>query len=374
MNRQYSFIIVLSLLSWIMVSCQGFEQHIERSPSNNDFTDRVDSLVISTMNRYNIPGLAIGLVSGDSIRYAKGYGIKTIQDTLPVTEFSNFHTASISKLITAQAIMMLVEENRISLDDRLPARVPNLRYSDKRVEEITIRQLLNHTSGLPDVSSYEWGNNHQSDRSLEQYVLSLNLKPEMDPSSQYHYSNLAYNILGYVIERVTGTSFELYVKEHILDPNGMSGSDFRYYLIPDSLRTSPHSKNWLTGNVYVRKTYPYTREHGASSTLNSSASDLSKWMISFMESMIANNGENVFTQMTQPDFRAYPYIGLGFQLGTLESRATIGHYGGDKGYRSYLLMIPEEETGLVLLANCDYNEDFRQEILHPLAGLMLKNN
>jgi CubicO group peptidase (beta-lactamase class C family) len=75
--------------------------------------------------------------------------------------------------------------------------------------------------------------------------------------------------------------------------------------------------------------------------------------------------------MIEPTFLSNPYISLGFQLSEIYSKKIIGHYGGDKGFRSYLIMIPEENIGLVLLANCDYDEDFRQEILHSIAKLML---
>jgi len=130
----------------------------------------------------------------------------------------------------------------------------------------------------------------------------------------------------------------------------------------------------LTKYVYVRKNYPYTREHAPSSTLNSSAEDLSKWMISFLKSIENHTSDPDLSEMIEPSFNSFPYIGLGFQLSKIDSKATVGHYGGDKGYRSYLSMIPEEKIGLVLLANCDYNEDFRQEIIHPIAKTMLKMN
>jgi len=78
--------------------------------------------------------------------------------------------------------------------------------------------------------------------------------------------------------------------------------------------------------------------------------------------------------MIEPASPVKRYIGLGFQLGTIDSKKIAVHYGGDKGFRSYLLTIPEENIGLVVLANCDYEEDFRQEILHPIAKLMLTKN
>ncbi len=184
---------------------------------------------------------------------------------------------------------------------------------------------------------------------------------------------MAYDILGYVIEKVSGSTFDDYLKENVLNKNGMYNSDFRYFKIHDSLKTSPHSKRWVTNNIYERKTYPYTREHAPSSTLNSSSKDLSKWMISFLQTLDDSNLNNINKLMIEPTFSSNPYIGLGFQLNTINSKKTIGHYGGDKGFRSYLIMIPEEKMGLVLLANCDYQEDFRQEIIHAIAKLMLED-
>ena len=225
---------------------------------------------------------------------------------------------------------------------------------------------------MPDIENYHWDNNHQFDSSLQEYILGLDLKLESEPSTAYAYSNLGYNVLGHVIEKVTGLTFEDYLKENVLNPSGMQTSDFRYFKIADSLKTSSHGKNWVTGNVYIRDTYPYTREHAPSSTLNASAKELSKWMISFLQSK--DSADNKYLSMLEPTFSAYPHIGLGFQLSSIDSKKAVGHYGGDKGFRNYLVMVPEAKIGLVVLANCDYDEDFRQEILHPIAKLMLDGN
>ncbi|WP_020570522.1 serine hydrolase [Neolewinella persica] len=127
----------------------------------------------------------------------------------------------------------------------------------------------------------------------------------------------------------------------------------------------------MTKKIYERGTYPYTREHAPSSTLNASAKELSKWMVSFLHSLAGPDLNIDHLAMIMPTFEPYPYTGLGFQLSALNGKKTIGHYGGDRGFRSCLIMIPEENIGLVLLANCDYEEDFRQEILHPIVKLML---
>lgn len=371
MKKTLSVLVILSFTFFQSCSNSSFKQNIETNSSGIGFFEKVDSVVINKMNQYNIPGLSIGLIRNDSIIYNKGYGIRAINNNNLVTENSIFHTASISKLFTAVAIMELIAQNRITIEDKLVDLLPKLKYNDKRVSYITIKNLLNHTSGLPDISNYHWDNNNQSDNSLKEFVIGLNLKLDSDPSSEYQYSNLAYDILGYVIEKVSGSTFDDFQKENILNKSGMYNSDFRYFKIHDSLKTTPHSKRWITKNIYERKTYPYTREHAPSSTLNSSSKDLSKWMISFLQTLDGSDLNSKYSTMIEPAFRSRPYIGLGFQLSDINSIKTIGHYGGDKGFRSYLIMIPEEKIGLVVLANCDYDEDFRQEIIHPIAKLML---
>jgi len=374
MKKTLTLLIILSFAIFQSCSTSSFKQNIDANPVVIGLFEKVDSVVINKMNQYNIPGLSIGLVKNGAIIYNKGYGVRSIKTDNLVTENTIFHTASISKLFTALATMKLIDQNVITINDKLVDILPDLKYDDNRVNYITIKNLLNHTSGLPDISNYHWGNNNQSDYSLKEFVLGLNLKLDSDPSSEYQYSNLAYDILGYVIEKVSGSTFDDFMKENILNKSGMYSSDFRYFKIHDSLKTSPHSKRWVTKNIYGRKTYPYTREHAPSSTLNSSSKDLSKWMISFLQTLGDSDLNNQNLTMIEPSFSSNPYIGLGFQLDNINSKKTVGHYGGDKGFRSYLIMIPEEKIGLVVLANCDYNEDFRQEIIHPIAKLMLTKN
>ncbi|WP_196887483.1 serine hydrolase domain-containing protein [Aureivirga sp. CE67] len=368
-----SILVIVVLFSTIFQSCDTstFNQNLKIDHSETSFLKEVDSIVIQKMNEYNIPGISIGIVKNDSIITAKGYGFRNIETKKPITENSVFHTASVSKLFTAEAIMKLVEQNKISLDDKLIEIIPEIKYDDERVKEITIKNLLNHTSGLPDISNYHWNNNNQSENSLKEYVLELDLDLDSKSSTEYQYSNLGYDILGYVIEKASGTTFEDFVQKNILNKNKMNNSDFRYFNISDSLKTSPHSKSWITKSIYIRDTYPYTREHAASSTLNTSTKDLNKWMISFLQNLENSDSKDLYTSMINSSFSSYPYIGLGFQLNEINSKKLIGHYGGDKGFRSYLIMIPEEKIGIVVLGNCDYNEDFRQEIIHPIAKLML---
>lgn len=260
MKKTLSVLVILSFTFFQSCSTSSFKQNIVANPSVIGLFEKVDSVVVNKMNQYNIPGLSIGLVRNDSIIYNKGYGVRSIKTDNLVTENTIFHTASISKLFTAVATMKLIEQNVIKIDDKLVEILPELKYVDKRVENITIKNLLNHTSGLTDISNYHWDNNNQSDNSLKEFVLGLNLKLDSDPSSEYQYSNLAYDILGHAIEQVSGSTFDDFLKDNILNKSGMYSSDFRYFKIHDSLKTSPHSKGGLQ-RIYMKEKPIHIREN-----------------------------------------------------------------------------------------------------------------
>lgn len=368
MKKEFLVFVLSSL--FLCCTSNSFHQKMIAAGPAITFTDKVDSVVINKMNEYNIPGLSIGIVKNNTITYTRGYGIKSIDTRELVTEHTVFHTASISKIFTALAIVQLEEEQYLHLNDKIVELVPELKFNDERVKKITLKHLLNHTSGLPDIKDYNWDHSHTAKTSLRDFILGQNLKVESEPGIIYSYSNLGYNILGYIIEKVTSTSFEGYMKNNLLNNCKMYNSDFRYFKIPDSLKVSPHSKSWITGRIYEREVYPYNREHAPSSTLNSSVKELSNWMISFFKILDSTSSEYNYKKMLEPD-ASNPHISLGFQLYSFESKKAIGHYGGDKGFRSFLMMMPEEKIGLIVLANSDYKEDFRQEIIYSIVKQML---
>ena len=361
--------LLRGLFAMIIMSCATpFQQHIPEPEKPNSFEQKIDAVIADNMNMNNIPGLSIGIVKNDAVIYTQGYGFKSIVEKDLVSENTVFHTASVSKLITAQTIMKLIQQKKLNLDDTLTTVIPDLNYKDERIKKITIKNLLNHTSGLQDINNYHWSNQNRSKNSLKNYVLSIKLKLRSEPSQTYSYSNLGYDILGYVIEKITQQSFEDVAKKYVLAPYGMNFSSFNYFDIHKTKVCSPHSKTWFDNTVYIRRYYPYTREHAPSSTLNASVKDLSHWMITFLKNL---EKEPELKQMIKPSFDTYKNIGLGFQLYNLKGKNAVGHFGGDKGFRSFLVMIPERKTGIVVLANCDYNEDFRQEIVSAVASLMV---
>ena len=161
------------------------------------------------MDSYDLPGLAIGVVKDDQIVYAQGFGRTNIETNEPITTETIFHMASISKPFVATAIMQLVEQGKIDLNAPLIQYLPYFQLADDRYKTITIQQMLCHMSGMPDVEDYEWEKPQYDEGALERYVRSLtghSLKSE--PGEKYAYSNMAFEVLGNLIEQVSGLSFE----------------------------------------------------------------------------------------------------------------------------------------------------------------------
>lgn len=153
----------------------------------------------------------------------------------------------------------------------------------------------------------------------------------------------------------------------------MKQSSFRYTQIPDSLRVSPHSRRYIGKKRYVRRVYPYNIEHAPSSTLNASAFELSLWMMDMLQQLRDANNASVLHTMVEPSTSLSSNIGLGFQRFSIVDHQAYGHFGGDTGFRSLLVIIPDQNIGIVVLGNCDYEEDFRQEIVRDIAALLIND-
>jgi CubicO group peptidase (beta-lactamase class C family) len=160
----------------------------------------VDQYIESVMRQRQIPGLALAVVREDQIVKAKGYGYANLELSSPVTDQTVFQSGSVGKMFTATAVMLLVEDGRIHLDDPITKYFPE---GSERWKGITIRHLLNHTSGIPNFTSQTINYRlDYTDEELLQKAISLPL--DFEPGSKWTYSNTAYVLLGFLIERVSG--------------------------------------------------------------------------------------------------------------------------------------------------------------------------
>ncbi|NQT02290.1 MAG: beta-lactamase family protein [Planctomycetes bacterium] len=230
------------------------------------------------MEEHNVPGFTIGVVKDGAVVYSGAFGTKNLDTREKLTTHSLFHQASLTKPFVGTAIMQLAEKGEVNLEDPVIKYLPYFRLKDKRYKTITIRQMVTHTSGMPDVQDYEWQNPVYDDGALERYVRRLgNEQLIAAPGEKYRYSNMAFEVLGDLIAKVSGMSFEDYIRKNILVPLKMKHSTLLKQKADPKLMSTPHVKEG--DRIVVSKIYPYNRMHAPSSTLISNTVDMSRWAL-----------------------------------------------------------------------------------------------
>jgi CubicO group peptidase (beta-lactamase class C family) len=344
-------------------------QHPLRAQTGNGagLEPSLDSLVQATLREQHIPGLALGVIQNGQLIYAKGFGVPVLGEGRAVTPQSLFHIASLTKPFVATAVLQLVEAGKVDLDARVAAYLPYFRLADERADGITVRQLLTHTSGMPDVTDYGWDHPDYDGGALERYVRGLRAVTLLHaPGQAYRYSNMAYEVLGDLIAKVSGESFEAYIRDHILRPLDMTRSTLLPQNTDPALLTHPYTRD-STGAIVAVQAFPYNRAHAPSSTLRSSVEDLSHWAL-------ANLGHGQWAgrrvlQSATYDLLWHAYavrpgglvpgdstdagVGLSWFLQPYHGQILVLHGGADDGFRSLLILAPATGGAVILLTNYD---------------------
>jgi CubicO group peptidase (beta-lactamase class C family) len=303
----------------------------------------------------HLPGFAIGVVRNGKLIYAKGFGVARLGGNTPVTSRSLFHMASVTKTFVATAVMQLVEKGKIDLDSPLIRYLPYFRLNDERYRAITIRQMLSHTSGIPDTVNYNWDKPEYDAGALERTVRGLaDRKLVFAPGEKFAYSNTGYEILGDVIAKVSGASFEDYVQHNILTPLGMKDSTLLVREANPQLLTSPHVLE--NDQVIVSKVFPYNRAHAPSGTLYSSIEDMSAWAIANLNHGELN-GKRILKRETAELMWQPVADALGMKEGIswfstdVQGHHLVLHSGGDVGFESLLILAPDDSVAVVAMCN-----------------------
>jgi len=331
----------------------------------------VETLINQVMTEQRQIGMAIGIVMNGEVVYARGFGVADVESGRPVTERTLFEQGSVSKQLVGTAMMQLVEQGKLSLDDPLVKYLPYFQIKDARAQTITIRQVLTHISGITalehdslvdyarallpeyDAASYE-----RMVRTLGD--MELIYEPGQGP---FTYSDLGYNILGAVISEISGQPFEEYVHEHILLPLGMAETTFELRATDPTLLARPHVTD-ADGQVVKADLFPYSRSNAPSSHLYISVADMARWMAANL-----HQGSLDGVQILQPSahqemwhahvvdtgmgeyFPTMASYGLGMFMGNLHGEPVMGAGGTDLGMISYQLIFPEKNMGIVIMAN-----------------------
>ncbi|MFC1794212.1 serine hydrolase, partial [Planctomycetota bacterium] len=337
------YIFILSNSLWAM--------DVERMMTTN-----FEPFLKKTMEGNNVPGFTIGIVKEGKVVYSKAFGTKNLDTGEKLTTHSLFHQASLTKPFVGTAIMQLIEKGKVNPEDSVIKYLPYFKLKDERYKTITIRQMVTHTSGMPDVQDYEWHNPAYDDGALERYVRSLgNEQLIAAPGEKYRYSNMAFEVLGDLISKVSGMSFEEYVHKNILAPLKMQHSTLLKREAASKLMSTPHVKEG--DKTVVSRIYPYNRMHAPSSTLISNTADMCRWALANLNRGELDGSrilkESTYDVMWKPGSKVSAGIGISWKLGKRGRDRIISHAGRDTGYRSFIMLVPEKSLGIVAATNYD---------------------
>jgi CubicO group peptidase (beta-lactamase class C family) len=346
----------------------------------------LDAYVASSMKTFNVPGIGVAIVKDGKIVVAKGYGIRKLGDPTPVDEFTLFGIGSNTKAFTTAALATLIDEGKLSWDDPVYQRLPGFVMYDPYVShEMTIRDLLTHRSGmgLGEGDLLFWPHTTYT---RDEIIYKLRfMKPASSFRSHYAYDNLLYMTAGQIIPAVTGTSWDDYVRQRIFIPLGMTHSNVSNANIkPGDDVAFPHSR--LAGKLQVIP-FEILDNAGPAGSINSCAADMAKWVqLQLSRGKFPDRENRLFSEQRskemwspqtilpigdpppalaglKPNFADYA---LGWGLRDYHGRKLVGHTGGVGGFVSRVMLVPEENLGVVVLTNAEEDGAFDSILFHVL--------
>ncbi len=346
----------------------------------------LDSYVATSMKTFDVPGVAVTIVKDGKIILAKGYGVRKLGDPTPVDERTMFGIGSNTKAFTTAALATLVDAGKLSWDDPVYQRLPGFVMYDPYVShEMTIRDLLTHRSGmgLGEGDLLFWP---PSTYTRDEIIYKLRfMKPASSFRSHYAYDNLLYMTAGQIIPAVTGISWDDYIRQHIFAPLGMNnsavsnaafkaGDDYAF----------PHSR--IDGKLQVIH-FEVLDNAGPAGAINSCAADMAKWVqLQLNRGKFVDRDGRLFSEQRSKEMWSPQTIlpigdpsaalaglkanfadyALGWSLRDYHGRKLVGHTGGVAGFVSRVLLVPEENLGVVVLTNAEEDGAFSAIAYHIL--------
>lgn len=314
----------------------------------------------------NVPGLSAAVVQGDQVVWAQGFGTADVEQGVMVRPESVFRIASISKPITAVAVMQLVERGLVSLEDPIQKYVPS--YPRKPQGEVRIRHLLTHTSGIRHYKGSEFSL-AESFPSLDRAIAVFRNDPlDFAPGERYLYSTYGYNLLQGVVEQVTGRSFDEYLRSAIFGPAGMTTT----YLERPQEIVRHRVRQYVRGTTplsWLNAPYVDLSVKWAGGGLIATAGDIARFDIALNQGRLlrADTLERMYTSARLTNGNQTGY-GLGWMVNQQGTRQFVAHSGGAMGGTTYLLREPKARTAAVVFANLD-NVPRLRELAEQLMAL-----
>jgi serine beta-lactamase-like protein LACTB, mitochondrial len=309
----------------------------------------VEAMVSREMERSGIPGLTAALVLNGELQWTKGFGTADIENGVPAKPETVYRIASISKPITATAVMQLAERGKLDLDAPVQKYVPS--FPDKPWP-ITTRQLLGHQGGIRHEADEEWGSTRHY-ASVEDALEMFKGDPlEFPPGTKAQYSTYGFNLLGSVVEGASGAKFLDYLRENIFAPAGMvdTRADDVFEIIPN--RAAGYVR--LSSGGLANSKLADTSNKVPGGGLCSTAADIARFAVAIQSGALLKPEtlRPMFFMQKTRDGRKTGY-GLGWLVGTWRGRREVWHHGGQPQVSTLLYMQPDRQLAIVFLANLE---------------------
>ncbi len=306
----------------------------------------VDTLAAEALEAGPLAGVSVAVVRDGRTVVTKGYGLADIGRGVPATAETIYPIGSLTKQFTAAAILQLVEAGRLSLDDDLGELLPDFPIQGHHV---TVRHLLNHTSGIADHTDLAGGRGEPGTTRQEVVDLIAAQRFDFEPGERFSYSNSGYLLLGLVIEKVTGGTYASYLDAHVFEPAGLRQTSY----CPDKPEGPGHARGYDIANGALVDAQPIEMAVPfAAGGLCSTVGDLLAWSQALRSGRVVSGASYrmMTTSTDMADGTTVPY-GFGLMLHPLQGHAAVFHDGAIDGFMSRLTFFPDDQVTVVLLTN-----------------------
>ena len=360
----WTFVISLALTSSV-VAQQKDQDAVEARLKG------FDAYMEQVMKDWNAPGIGVGIVMGDKLVFAKGYGYRDYGKKIPYTITTTQPIASNTKLFTAVAVGLLVDEGKLRWDEPIKQFVPSIRfYNDELDRSVTIRDMLSHRTGVTRHDSI-WYKSSFTRRELWDRLRYL--EPTAPMRTKFLYNNLMFTAAGQVIEELSGKTWEQFVQQRIFDPLGMSHSTLT---IEDNIKgpepAVPYSERRDSTELYRQPYYTAEVAIAPAGAINSNVQDLSRWVIALLNGGKVDGKqvipEAVLRETMAPSLslpntalesrgwgeNLNAYYGMGRTVSSYRGHLLALHGGDLPGFHSQVSIMPNDSLGVIVLVIGDH--------------------
>jgi D-alanyl-D-alanine carboxypeptidase len=325
-------------------------------------TRQIDTLVAIAMSHQHVPAVSVAIARNGAILYSRGYGHRDLTQRFPANEDTIYNVGSVTKQFTAAAIMVLQQEGKLSVNDSLAKYFPAYPYA----KQLTLRNLLNQTSGIPD---YVYLPNLPHHATAMRFFRMVWVPLHFRPGTRFEYSSTNYLVLGMIVEMVTGEPYGDFLAKRFFKPLGLSQCSTR--VEPRELSNGAVGYTFDGQHILYKTATPDDIGYG-DATVNSSALDLVKWDAALDGGKVVDAAS--WRAMTSPPVAQYepPYGGYGFGLfiGRLYDRRMIYHPGANPGFITYNATFPKDGLEIAILGNSDNFQP--QELFKRIVEIIVR--